>query len=506
MRTTSLLTSAALFGFGFQNESPAAGTVPRPNIVIILIDDLGWADVGCYGSEFYETPNIDRLASQGMRFTDAYAACNCCSPTRASVLTGKYPARLHLTDWIPGSSFPRAKLRPPNWNQELPFEEVTLAEALKPAGYVTAIVGKWHLGKAPFLPQNQGFDVNIAGNHSGAPGSYFWPYGHDDPARAKGYHGGPVPDVFEGGQPGEYLTDRLTGEALKFVEANRERPFFLYFSHYAVHTPLQAKPELIEKYRTKLRRGLKQNNPVYAAMVESLDHSVGRVMEKLETLGIAGRTIVFFTSDNGGYSGYGGKPGGTWNAPLRDGKGSSHEGGHRVPLIVRWSGVTPPGSVSREPVTSVDFYPTILEMTGTLGEKQHNGTADGVSLTPLLKQTGKAGRDAIFWHYPHYNVFPQEPYGAVRQGDFKLIEFYEDERVELYDLKNDPSETTNLAGRMPDRVATLRTKLAAWRKSVGAQMPLSNPGHDPARARTQVGSMPKSGPTPPPASTRSSHP
>lgn len=454
----------------------------RPNIVFILADDLGWADLGCYGSAFHETPNIDRLASQGMRFTDAYAACNCCSPTRASILTGKYPARLHLTDWIPGSAFPRARLLPPDWKQELPLEEVTLAEALKPAGYATAAVGKWHLGKEPFLPQNQGFDLNIAGNHSGAPGSYFWPYGHGDRARTKSYHGSPVPDVLAGGQPGEYLTDRLTDEALKLIETNRERAFFLYFSHYAVHTPLQAKPELVEEYRAKLRPGQRQNNPIYAGMVESMDQSVGRVMEKLESLGIADRTIVFFMSDNGGYSGYGGKSGATWNAPLRSGKGSAHEGGHRVPLIVRWPGATQAGSVCRVPVVSVDFYPTILEMTGAPGDKQHNAAVDGVSLAPLLKQQGKPARDAIYWHYPHYNILPQTPYGAVRQGDYKLIEFDEDGRFELYNLRDDLGETTNLAARMPELAVALRGKLAAWRKSVGAQMPLPNPAYDPAKS------------------------
>ena len=475
----------ALFACLMSSDPLAAQTATptRPNVVFILMDDLGWADVGCYGSEFYQTPNIDRLASQGMRFTDAYAACNCCSPTRASVLTGKYPARLHLTDWIPGSRFPRAKLRPPDWPQELPLEEVTLAEALHAGGYTSAAVGKWHLGKAPFLPQNQGFDVNIAGNHSGAPGSYFWPYGHNDPARANRYHGGPVPDVYAGGRPGEYLTDRLTDEAIKFIEANRRRPFFLYFAHYAVHTPLQAKPELIEKYRAKLRPGFKQNNPTYAAMVESMDQSVGRVMEKLDTLGIADRTIVFFTSDNGGYSGYGGKPGGTWNAPLRDGKGSAHEGGHRVPLIVRWPGAARAGSVCREPVISVDFYPTILAMTDVAGDPQHNAAVDGVDIAPLLKQEGKPAREAIYWHYPHYNVFPQTPYGAVRQGDYKLIEFDEDHSVELYDLRSDLGEATNLADRMPERVATLRGKLSAWRESVGAQMPVPNPDYDPAPAK-----------------------
>lgn len=487
-RTRFLFVAALAACLGLRTAS-AAGSFPnpRPNIVFILADDLGWTDLGCYGSDLYETPHLDRLARQGMRFTDAYAACNCCSPTRASILTGKYPARLHLTDWIPGSTYPWAKFRPPDWEQQLPFEEVTLAEALRPAGYTTAAIGKWHLGKEPFLPQNQGFNVNIAGNQSGAPGSYFWPYAHGNPARAKAYHGGPVPDVYAGGKPGDYLTDRLTDEALKFIEQNRDHPFFLYFAHYAVHTPLQAKEAMVGKYKTRLRPGLHQTNAVYAAMVESLDQSAGRVLAKLEQLGIANRTAVIFTSDNGGYIGYGGNPGATSNAPLKCGKGSAYEGGHRVPLIVRWPGVTQAGRVCHEPVVSVDFYPTILAMTGARGDARHNAAVDGVSLEPLLKETGKLSRDAIYWHYPHYNVFPQVPYGAVRQGDFKLIEYDEDGRVELYNLKEDLGETTNLAGGKPELVVKLRGKLASWRKSVGAQMPVPNPDYNLARAKQQMG-------------------
>lgn len=437
------------------------GQSARPNIVFILADDLGWADLGCCGSTFYETPNLDRLARQGMRFTTAYAACNCCSPTRASILTGKYPARLHVTDWIPGTRFPWAKLRPPDWTQHLPLEEVTLAEALKSAGYATAAVGKWHLGGGNCLPEKQGFDLNFAGDARGLPPSYFWPYG--------------IPTI-KTGQPGEYLTDRLTDEALKFVETNRERPFFLYFAHYTVHAPLQAKQELIGKYKAKLRPGQQQKNPIYAAMIESLDQSVGRVLDKLEALGIAGQTIIIFTSDNGGFLVA------TSNAPLRGGKGFPYEGGHRVPLLVRWPGTTQPGSLCHDPVVSTDFYPTILELTGVRGDERHNASVDGVSLAPLLKQTDKPVRDEIYWHYPHYNVMWQKPYGAVRQGDYKLIEFYEDQRIELYNLKNDLSETTNLAGQMPDRVTTLREKLSAWRERVGAQLPLPNPDYDPARA------------------------
>ena len=456
---TLVVATAGLLLNGILNAAVPGGQ--RPNVVFILADDLGWADLGCYGSTFYETPNLDRLARQGMRFTAAYAACNCCSPTRASILTGKYPARLRVTDWIPGGSYPWAKLRPPDWTQHLPLEEVTLAEALRSAGYATAAVGKWHLGGADYLPEKQGFDLNFAGESRGAPPSYFWPYG--------------ITSITTG-QPGEYLTDRLTDEALKFMDTRRERPFFLYLAHYAVHAPLQGRKELVEKYKAKVRPGQKQKNPAYAAMIESLDQSVGRVLDKLDALGIAKQTVVIFTSDNGGYLVA------TSNAPLRLGKGSPYEGGHRVPLIVRWPGATTPASVCREPVVSVDFYPTILGMTGARGDEQHNAAVDGVNLAPLLKQTGTPAREAIYWHYPHYNVMWQNPYGAVRQGDYKLIEFDEDQRLELYNLKDDLGETTNLAGQKPELTATLRGKLAAWRKSVGAQMPPSNPGYDPARA------------------------
>ena len=445
----------------------ARGTVgpsPRPNIVFILIDDLGWTDLGCYGSTFYQTPNIDRLAAQGMRFTDAYAACNCCSPTRASILTGKYPARLRVTDWIPGHPHPWAKLKPPDWRQYLALEEVTLAEALKSAGYATASVGKWHLGGPDHTPERQGFDLNFGGDARGAVSSYFWRY--------------PIPSIISG-QEGEYLTDRLTDEALKFIETNRARPFFLYLPHYAVHTPLQAKKEMIEKCQVRAQPDQKQKNPTYAAMIESVDQSVGRILDRLETLGIAGNTIVFFTSDNGGLRTV------TSNSPLRHGKGGPWEGGHRVPWIVRWPGVTAAGSVCREPVVSVDFYPTILEMTGARGDAKHNAAVDGLSTAPLLKQTGKPKHDAIYWHYPHYNVLDGVPYGAIRQGDYKLIEFDEDGRLELYNLKEDIGEANDLAARQPELAATLRRKLKAWRESVGAQMPLPNPDYDPARASRQ---------------------
>ena len=445
--------------------APAKEAGPKLNFVFFLIDDLGWTDLGCFGSKFYETPNIDRLARQGMRFTDAYAACCVCSPTRASVLTGKYPARLRLTDWIAGHNRPFAKLSVPDWTMYLPHEEVTLAEALKQGGYATAAIGKWHLGGKQYTPESQGFDVNVGGDHRGQPPSYYWPY--------------QIPSI-PGGGTGEYLTDRLTDDAEKFIETNREKPFFLYFAHYAVHTPVQAKQELIEKYRRKDKPeangdGPIHENPSYAGMIESVDDSVGRVMKKLDDLKIADRTVIVFTSDNGGLLRI------TGNAPLRAGKGSPWEGGMRVPLLVVWPGVVKPGSECSMPVSSIDFYPTLLEIAGIKGDRKHNATVDGKSLVPLLRQSGTLKRDAIFWHYPHYHPGGATPYGAVRKGDYKLIEFYEDGGVELYNLKKDVGEKENLAEKMPQKVAELRKLLDQWLEKVDAQLPEDNPDYNPAR-------------------------
>ncbi len=428
----------------------------RPNFVFILIDDLGWRDVGCYGSTFYETPNIDRLAREGMRFTQGYAACPVCSPTRASIMTGRYPARLHLTDWIPGHKRKNPKLLVPKFNQQLPLKEITIAEALKPAGYVSASIGKWHLGKEPYYPEKQGFDLNFGGTHQGHPPSYFFPY--------------KIVNI-DRGEQGEYLTDRLTDEAEKFIEANKDRPFFLYLTHYAVHTPLQAKKEKIAKYKAKVKPGQLQNNPVYAAMIESVDESVGRIMRKLDQLGLTENTVVFFMSDNGGLAGV------TSNAPLRAGKGTLYEGGIREPWIVRWPGVVQPGSVCDVPVISTDFFPTILEIAGVPLPK--GVVLDGISNVPLLRQTGTINRKALFWHYPHYHR--TTPAGAIRYGDYKLIEYYEDNHVELYNLKEDLSEKNDLAQKMPEKAAQLRKMFHDWLKEVDAQMPTPNPNYKPPK-------------------------
>ncbi len=435
-----------------------------PNIVLVLIDDYGWADTGCYGSTYHRTPNIDALAARGMRFTDAYAAAPVCSPTRAALMTGKHPARLHLTDWLPGrEDKPNQKLSRPLIRQQLLLEETSLAETLKQAGYATAHIGKWHLGGAGFEPENQGFDLNVAGDHTGTPLSYFAPYQRDGRFMPK----------LETAPAGEYLPDRLAAEAERFIEQNKDKPFLLYFPHYSVHIPMKAKAELIAKYRALPRPASGQNNPVYAAMIESMDDSIGRLTRKLEQLGLADNTVFMFTADNGGLSvKEGADTPATDNAPLRAGKGYLYEGGIRVPLIITWPQRIKAGSVNRTPVYSADLFATAVELAGL---KNTTGV-DGLSLLPLLTGRGRFRRDALYWHYPHYSNQSvngghlDQPGAAVRQGDYKLIEFYQDNHVELYDLKNDLSERNDLAQARPKVAAQLRQKLAAWRQAVGAQM------------------------------------
>jgi len=461
----------------------ASSVRKKPNFCFILIDDMGWRDATCYGSSFYETPNIDKLAASGMRFTNAYAAAPVCSPTRASILTGKYPARLHLTDWLgPDTWRAMGKLKHAQHVDQMPLEEVTIAEALKEAGYATASIGKWHLGEKDYYPEHQGFDINVAGNHSGFPPSYFNPY------KWKHYS-----LDLPGGKEGEYLTDRLTDEAVEFIDKNKDKPFFLYLSHYAVHTPLQAKQEMTAKYQTKaenlpqsqapsvLPEGSSmakqvQDHAVYAAMVQSVDESVGRVIEKLKQLKLQDDTVIIFMSDNGGLATSAGrsdlepKQGPTSNVPLRAGKGWLYEGGIREPMIICWPGVTKAASVCDEPVISTDFYPTMLEMAHLpMRPQQHR---DGVSLVPVLKQAHPLKRDAIYFHYPHYSNQGGKPAGAVRAGDYKLLEFYEDNHFELYNLADDIGEKNNLAEKKTQKVAQLRDMLYKWRKSVDARMPL----------------------------------
>lgn len=440
----------------------------RPNVVLILADDLGWADLGCYGSKFHRTPNLDQMAADGVRFSHAYAACPVCSPTRAAVLTGKYPQRFNLTDWLPGrGDQPSQRLKRPVIRQELPLEAVTLAEILKDAGYVTGHIGKWHLGGTGFGPLQQGFLSNIGGDHTGTPLSYFAPYQRN---------GQTMPGL-ENAPDGEYLTDRYAAEAEKFLEHNRDKPFFLYLPHNAVHTPLKAPADAVARFAPtaeKLGVGT-QRNPVYAAMLESLDNAVGRVLKKLDELKLSDNTLVIFTSDNGGLATLEGMPApATINSPLREGKGYLYEGGIRVPLLVKWPGRIKP-AMNATAVCSIDLLPTITELC--LGKPAT--AVDGISLVPILQQSGDIAARDLYWHYPHYANQGSRPGAAVRSGNFKLIEFYETGRRELFNVVQDVGESRNLSADQPALVDELARKLDAWRKQVDAQMMTPNPAYLP---------------------------
>ena len=438
------------------------------NFVFILVDDWGWTDAGCYGSQLYETPNIDRLAARGARFTNAYAAAPLCSPTRASILTGKSPARLKMTTALPGTvrTKPSHKWVSPEMPPGLLLSERTIAERLKPAGYVSASIGKWHLGGREYDPRKSGFEVNIGGFDGGMAPSQFYP----------GWKGKSRGVPLEG-RPGEYLADRLTDEAIRFIEVSREQPFFLYLAHYSVHTPIEAKSDLTEKYRRRVDPSKPQHHPTYAAMMESVDQSVGRVARKLDELGLASRTVIFVASDNGGvnqvqtYTPDPLPP--TANLPLRAGKAWLYEGGIRSPLVVYWPGNGKPRTVCEEPVISADFFPTMVEMAGLKRDAQD--PVDGMSLVPLLKGQ-RIKREALYWYFPHYDF---RPTGAVRKGDFKLIEFYDDDHAELYNLAKDIGEQHNLADSMPQKTAELRGMLQKWLKASHAPMMNPNPAYQP---------------------------
>ena len=454
----------------------SAGAAERPNVLFILVDDLGWADIGCYGADLHETPHIDKLAGEGTRFTQAYAASPVCSPTRASILTGKSPARLHMTIWLEGAkSAPNLK-RP--WieakpRHNLPHEEFTIAEALHDAGYQTWHVGKWHLGEAGFYPETQGFDLNIGGTFWGAPATFYHPFsGLFGNIKEQRY----VPGLGVGNKD-DYLTDRLTDEAIKLIENQGEKPFFLNLCYHTVHTPIEGKPEDVEYFRQKLTPEMHHQNSEYAAMVRHLDNNVGRLMQTLEETGKAKDTLVIFFSDNGGFvNNFKGKQV-TNNHQLRSGKGSAYEGGVREPLIVRFPGITKAGAVCETPVISMDFYPTILELTGAVGNAHQNERLEGFSLVPLLKDPkAKFRRRELHWHYPHY--YPTTtPVSAIRDGDWKLVHYYDGDRDELYNLAEDLGEATDLAKGNRSKAKELRAKLDEWLYQVDAQLPVKNPNH-----------------------------
>jgi len=471
----------------------AADRTPHPpNVIFLLVDDWGWTDAGCYGSDLYETPHIDQLAADGMKFTNAYAACTVCSPTRASVMTGMYPGRTNVTDFIPGHyrRFPtKYPLMPPDWTQRLEHQHTTIAEALHEAGYQTAHIGKWHLTPrteeidvlTDYYPERHGFQINIAGNQWGAPGSYFWPF---ERKRARNRFEKRTMNFPEGGEPGDYLTDTLTAEALRIIDRFQEDPFYIYFPYYNVHTPIQGKPELVEHYRERLqhdRGDRRHTNPTYAAMVTSVDESLGRIRAKLEELNLADNTVILMTGDNGGLDRRGGNP--TENHPLRAGKGSAYEGGIRVPFIAHWPDVTPAGSVNETPVVTPDYYPTILKMTGVPGDPQHNTQVDGVDLTGILKDpTTGLRRQDLFWHYPHYHTGGAVPHSAIRSGDYRLVQFHLDGRYELYNLAADIGERKDLSQSEPEKAKEMLDKLHVWQQSVNAQMPLENPKYQQRRS------------------------
>ncbi|MHB1454751.1 MAG: sulfatase [Saccharofermentanales bacterium] len=453
----------------------------KPNVLVILIDDMGFKDLACYGSTFYETPNIDRLSEDGALFTNAYAACPVCSPSRASLLTGKYPARIGVTDWI--GAHAKGKLIDAPYIDHLPLEEDNIAKVMKRNGYKTYHVGKWHLGDAEYHPQHQGFDVNIAGCHIGMPwNGYFSPYKIEN---------------LEDEPDGEYLTDRITDEAISLIESNGDQPFFLYLSHYAVHTPIQAKEQDLKRFVKKAERlGLDKKDPfvigeyypcehkknehvtrrmfqsdvAYAAMIYNLDYNIGRVIEKLKEMKIYEETIIVFTSDNGGLATSEGSP--TCNFPAAEGKGWVYDGGIREPLLIIYKNQIEGSRLVHTPVTTPDIFPTILDLCNI--QDAVTGKIDGISMLPLLQGETELPREGIFWHYPHYGNQGGTPAAAVRSGDFKLIRFFEDEHLELYNLADDISETRNITDDDPEMTVKLKEMLNRWLTEVNGIIPERN--------------------------------
>ena len=469
------LASIVIFTLSLAPLSHAAAAAdndkPTPNVVLVLVDDLGWMDLSCQGSDFYQTPHIDKLAATGVRFTHGYAACAVCSPTRAAIQTGRYPHRIGITDWIRAEfqggerkgdsngyiTHGKRPLRTPANLDHLPHDELTIAELLKTRGYATCFIGKWHLGGKGSLPTDHGYDENHGGWDYGQPPSYFDPY-----ITKRLPQGIPtLPPRTEG----EYLSDREGDEAESFIRRHKDKPFFLCLANYAVHTPIQAKKGVTERY-AKLKDGKGQDNAAYAAMVESVDDAVGQITKTLDELKLTDNTIVIFTSDNGGLD-RNGNP--TENAPLKSGKGYNPEGGIRVPWIIRYPNVSAPGTTSDQPISSIDLLPTLAAACGVAMPKR---AIDGIDLTPAL--TGKPlPNRALYWHFPHYRHGPgHDPYSIIREGDYKLVRTYDPAGVKLYNLADDQAETTDLADKMPDKVKHLNAKLDAHLKATDAKLPL----------------------------------
>ncbi len=470
-----------LFIVGCSNNKNSKHT-DHPNVILIVADDLGYSDLHCYGNKIGDTPNLDKLAENGVRFTSAYASCAVCSPTRASLLTGKNPVALNLTDFIPGRQAngpqPDHKLISPDFNKHLPIDEITIAEQLKKLGYATASIGKWHLGGEGYLPPEQGFDLNIAGNDVGMPPSFYYPYTSDEKWRTHKI----TPLELKGDSL--YLTDRLTNEALQYIKTNRNNSFFLYLSYYTVHIPIEGPMDLAAKYAKRLKNSKDSvfRHPHYLAMVESLDENVGRILDSLDQLDIEKNTLIIFVSDNGGWSKVDEKDGGDqkytdWqiqaadNHPLRAGKGTLYEGGLRVPTIISWPGMIEGERVSDEMIISTDVYPTIMESVGMNIDQR----IEGESLLSFLTENEPVQREVLHWHYPHYHL--TTPGSVIRDGDFKLIKYHEGTRLELYNLKNDIEERHDLSDSMQEKTAEMHRKLNSWLEKGGAKLPIPNPGY-----------------------------
>lgn len=478
-KVVAAFTALHLIVFYIFNATAQSGNQRKPNIVFILADDLGYMDVTINGSRYYQTPNIERLAKRGIKFTNAYTASPLCSPTRASILTGQYPERFHLTTpsghLAPNEDVPLMKKTAAAWQKVvtpasrtfMPLEKITIAEKLKTTGYATGFIGKWHLGQNPYNPESQGFDYNVAGGPNAGPPNYFSPY-----------HIKNLPD----GPPREYITDRITDEALKYIEQKKDSAFFLCMWQFGVHAPFQGKLNYVKEFENKIDPRGKQNNPIMAAMIKSLDESIGRIMDKLDGLKLTENTMIIFYSDNGGnmYDLVGGKDA-TNNYPLKYGKGNIHEGGIKVPCIISYPGKIKPNTVSHEVISSVDFYPTLLSLASVKADK--NQPTDGVDLWPHLTKKIPLNREAIYCHFPHYTPATNNyPSTSVRKGDYKLIRVYGEgekqaDMYELYDLKSDAGETTNLAATMPKKVKELDRLIINHVEKTGGIFPVKNPGY-----------------------------
>ncbi|MEM0968053.1 MAG: sulfatase [Verrucomicrobiota bacterium] len=464
MRIPALTLLALVFPGLFPLQTTAS---EKPNIVLFLADDLGWTGLSCFGSDLYETPHLDRLAEGGLKFTNAYSACTVCSPSRAALMTGMTPAQLHLTTFIAGQNRPYAKLNIPDWTLGLEDRYITLAEALKAGGYRTWQIGKWHLD---FPGQNVG------------PTAHGFDTAQDRPPGSKGHF---LSDQArkELGLKTNFATDFFGQHAAEKILEDHEDPFFMYFAFHVPHTPVRGREDLVEYYQEKITPDLVHDNPHYAAMVKSMDDAVGHVVTALKQSGQLDNTLIIFTSDNGGLTQRNGKHDHfTENLPLRRGKGSAYEGGTRVPTIMHWPGVIEPNSTCDEPIMGIDVYPTLLEITGIDGSAEHNAAMEGMSLTALLEDPNTELDRDLHWHFPHYHAGGDSPYSAIRSGKWRLVELFEDGSLELYDLSEDLSESTNLAAARPEIADELHQRLIRWRAAVDAQMMTENPDFDPERA------------------------